>query len=216
MLYHHAACVHKAEQVCRFIYTRQRVHMQGSETGWMQHSLRSLQCQAIPTGCEHLVNGLWSLSHPCILTWIFVSRLLLCGECEILNGGAKLCRSWGLHIRFNNITKCVFGEIEHGHVLAWTTTQFRTELDIMDIKAALINIFTLTRDQMTICNMNMSSIFQLFVLISWSIILLLWCQYSQWKQLWLTHCTQHTPYMLQMTDRWRSRIAGEYSGTLSS
>lgn len=60
----------------RFLYICQEVHMQGSETGRMQHSLRSLQCQAIPTGCEHLVNRLRSLSRPCILPLIFVSRLL--------------------------------------------------------------------------------------------------------------------------------------------
>lgn len=60
----------------RLIDVCQCVHMFGSETGWMQHSLRSLQCQAIPSGYELLVNRLWPLYRPCILTSIAFQRSL--------------------------------------------------------------------------------------------------------------------------------------------
>lgn len=96
-----AACVHEAERSCGFVYICHCVHMFDSETGRMQHSPRSSQSQAIPSGCEHLVNRLWPLRRPCFLTSIAVRRLLSTSlvdvkslmseprELRVLNAGAE-------------------------------------------------------------------------------------------------------------------------------
>lgn len=104
----------KRQRDCGFLYYCQRVHMFGSETGWIQHSLRSLQSQAFPSGCEHLVNTLWPLYHPCILTSIAVERLL---TNSVVNVKSLLLDAWGspaqhawhvTSIKSNDITKCCY------------------------------------------------------------------------------------------------------------
>lgn len=140
LLYCPAACVYEVEQVCGFKSICQCVHMFGSETGWMQHSQRSFQCQAIPGGCEHLVNRLWPPHRPCILTSITVRRLFSTSVVNVksltlrnktivlLGVGAELwrvcqaldCTSNFPHIKFKEIKKyCLFGEIGKGHVLEY-------------------------------------------------------------------------------------------------
>lgn len=127
------------------IYICQCVHMFGSETGWMQHSLRSLQCQAIPGGYEHLVNRLWPLRRPCFLTSIAVQRLLSTSVVNVksllleqrelrlwmqsFGEDARLGTSNVPHIKFKDITKCcLLGEIENGF---WHKAPRWSELDII-------------------------------------------------------------------------------------
>lgn len=134
------ACAYEAERVCGFTYICQCVHLFSSETGWMQHSARSFQCQGHP-------QWMWASCKQTLASPLYLDinscqeiALHLCGECEILNvRREENCFLWMQEQSFGEdarhgtahhsshtsvlrtLQKCLFGEIENGDVLALST-----------------------------------------------------------------------------------------------